>query len=336
MHVRDLDLLERSDGGSERKRVARLVGVHVHLHRRRIAHDEQRIAEVGELILQGRAVEPASLDDEDGAIAVARELLVDGAEVQLLLDRRVGDRLAGDDGRNAADDLEQARAAGVDDAGVPEHVEQLRRSLDRVRPAPHDGGDQLADASFGVGLGLLRHLADDRQHRPLDRFRHRRVRRVARAAERPGDRCRVELLRLRDRLCEAADDLREDHARVAAGAHQRGTGEFLRERREIGRGRRVELLDRRANSERQVRAGVAVGDGIDVEIVEPAAIPLERQQRTARKLLRLLNVPHLSNVPHWDILPESAAHFPGRDRSGRLRRRVHCCPFQVDRFDPCR
>ena len=52
VHVRDLDLLERADGGAERERRTRLVGVHVHLQRRRVADDEQRVAERLELLLR--------------------------------------------------------------------------------------------------------------------------------------------------------------------------------------------------------------------------------------------------------------------------------------------
>ena len=321
VHVRDLDLLERADGGSERERRTRLVGVHVHLQCGRIAYDEQRIPERLELLLERRAVEPGALDDEDGAVAVARELLVNGVEVQRLLDRRVRNRLARHDGRDAADDLEQAGPAGVDDARGTKDVEQLRRALDRVRTAQHDCCDQLAHRAVRMRLRLLRHLADDRQHRALDRLRHRRVGRIARAPESARQRCGIELLGIGDRLGEAADDLREDDAGVAARAHQRGARHFLPERREIRCVGRLDLLDRVANGERQVRAGVAVRYGVDVQIVEPAPVALEREQRAARKLARSIDVAHAS------IVAQSAAHFARRRPDGPLRRRVHgaCC-----------
>ena len=188
VHVRDLDLLERPDSGRERERSTGLVRVHVHLHGRRIAYHEERIPERLELLLQRGAVEPAALDDEDGAVAVARELLVNRFEIQRSLDRGVRYRLARDDSRDAADDLEQARAACVDDACRPEYVEQLGSALDRVRASENDGGNQLARRSAGMPLGLLRHLADDGQHRAFDRLRHRGVCRVARAAERTRER----------------------------------------------------------------------------------------------------------------------------------------------------
>ena len=61
VHVRDLDLLERADGGPERERRAGIVRVHVHLQRGRVADDEQRVAERLELspaAPRGRARRP--------------------------------------------------------------------------------------------------------------------------------------------------------------------------------------------------------------------------------------------------------------------------------------
>ena len=146
-----------------------------------------------------------------------------------------------------------------------------------------------------VRLRLLGHLADNREHRPFDRLRHCAVRGVAGPAERSRQRRRVELLGLGDDLGEAAQDLREDDARVAAGAHQRCARQFVRERREIVRCRRVQLFDRGSDGEREIRARVAVGDRVDVEVVDAPAVALEREQRAARKLARSFDVGHAVN-----------------------------------------
>ena len=98
-----------------------------------------------------------------------------------------------------------------------------------------------------------------------------------------------------DDLGEAAQDLREDDAGVPARAHQRGARQLVRERREIVRLRGVQLLDRGADGQREVRPGVAVGDRIDVEVVDAPAVALEREQRTARKLARSIDVGHAVN-----------------------------------------
>ena len=63
---------------TERQRPPGIVGVDVNLQRRAVADDEQRVAERLELVLDRVGVEPRAFDDEDGAVAVARELLVEG------------------------------------------------------------------------------------------------------------------------------------------------------------------------------------------------------------------------------------------------------------------
>ena len=138
-----------------------------------------------------------------------------------------------------------------------------------------------AGSRLGVAriLGLLGELADHRQHRPFDGPAHGAVGGVARGAEGAADRGRVEQPGLAERLGGAPQDLREDHARVAASAHQRRARELLRERRAVGGRRGVEHLHDRARGLRQVRARVAVRHGIDVQVVDAAAVRLERRER---------------------------------------------------------
>ena len=98
MHVRDLDAVDRSDRGPERERGTGIVGVDVNLERRRVADDEQRVAQPLELRLELVPIESVPLDDEDGAMAVAGRLEVDRVVARDLarhLGRR-GHRLAGD------------------------------------------------------------------------------------------------------------------------------------------------------------------------------------------------------------------------------------------------
>src|SRR5439155_18814781 len=84
LHVRDLNSFDRPDGRAERERGAGIVGVDVHLERRCVADDEERVAEFLELRLELVAVETLALDHEDGAIAVARLLEVDRVETGAL------------------------------------------------------------------------------------------------------------------------------------------------------------------------------------------------------------------------------------------------------------
>ena len=114
----------------------------------------------------------------------------------------------------------------------------------------------------------------------LGRLHHRPVGDRRRLGERRGHAGRVELRALRHSLGEAAEDLREDHPAVAAGAHQRA----VRRRGEhrvggIRRGGVARLLHRRAQRQVHVRAGVAVGDREDVEVVDLLLVGLEPRER---------------------------------------------------------
>src|SRR5262249_61020919 len=103
----------RARAGGERGRGARVVGVDVPLERVRVADDEQRVAERLELGFEPRRIEVA-LDDERRAVAVARELLVDGVDRHLRRLRRSGHLLTGGDCGEAPRELDQPGTARVD------------------------------------------------------------------------------------------------------------------------------------------------------------------------------------------------------------------------------
>ena len=139
----------------------------------------------------------------------------------------------------------------------------------------------------GVEVGELagdrvRHLAEDGQHRPLGRVAHRVVGGIGGAGEGGGDQDRVDQLAgaAGQLLGGAADDLAEDHAGVAAGAHQRrprqrldqlGAADLV----DLEAVEAVELLHHGAHRHRHVVAGVAVGDREDVEVVDLLAAFLQ-------------------------------------------------------------
>ena len=116
--------------------------------RRRVADDEERVAEPVQLRLERLRVEPLAFDHEDGAVTVFGELLVDGVEARRVgvLRRRVRNRLAGEGGGDAADDLEQPGPARVDDSGLPQDLELVGRARERVLTAL----DQLLQERRGL------------------------------------------------------------------------------------------------------------------------------------------------------------------------------------------
>ncbi len=137
----------------------------------------------------------------------------------------------------------------------------------------------------------MRHLANDREDRSLRRVAHRGIGAVGGAGERSADQRRVDQLAgtADELLGGAADQLREDHATVAARPEQRGTRDRvddlvaadLVDRAIPVSAEAVELVDDRAEREHHVVAGVAVGDGEHVEVVDLLAARLEVRQRTS-------------------------------------------------------
>ena len=246
----------------------------------------------------------AAGDDEVGAVAVAAVLVVGQAQPRRLV---VGDlgklgAVAAQAGDDPGEDQHQAVAARVDDAGFAQHLELLRRPRDRPlavldRPLQDLGedrvlllfGDVAAEPLFvGLEVGELAgervgHLAEDGQHRPLGRLADRVVGGVGGGGEGGGDQHRVDQLAgpAGQLLGGAADDLAEDHAGVAAGAHQRRPGQRLDQLGaadlvDLEAVEAVELLHHRPHGHRHVVAGVAVGDREDVEVVDLLAAGLQR------------------------------------------------------------
>ena len=162
-------------------------------------------------------------------------------------------------------------AAGVDDARFAQHLELLRRARHRPlavldRPLQHLGEDRVlllfadvAAESLFVGLEVgelagqrVGHLAEDGQHRPLGGLAHRVVGGVGGGGEGGGDQHRVDQLAgpAGELLGGAADDLAEDHAGVAAGAHQRRPGQGLHQ---LGA---ADLVDRRCPPSRRSSSSI--------------------------------------------------------------------------------
>ena len=197
----------------------------------------------------------------------------------------------------------QRVAAGVDDARLGEHRQQLRPAVDRLltgheRALEHVGDQRVLGRRVGAGLearlrhvrelrrGRRGHVAHHGQHRPLGRLADRLVGALGGAGQRGRQQRRIdELAGARDQLLGgAADQLAEDHARVAARAEQRRARDRLDDlvaadlvERRLARCLRqaVELIEHRPQRERHVVAGVAVGDREHVEVVDLLAPRLQ-------------------------------------------------------------
>ena len=188
VHVRDLDALDGAQRDRGRERRARVVRVDVHLERRVVADDEQRVAHLLERRLERRLIELVALDDEHRAVAVLRELLVDRVEAQRLardLRRRAAARRLRSNAMPRTISTSPAPPASTTPASRrTSSISGVRD--ERVLPSPQGRGEQLVRRELAV-LALLRllgHLADDGEHRPLHGPLHGSVGGVARAPER--------------------------------------------------------------------------------------------------------------------------------------------------------
>ena len=210
----------------------------------------------------------------------------------VVLERRRGRAAQGRD--DPGEDDRQPVAAGVDDARIPQHRQQVGPALHGVLAGVERALEQLREQRvllFGlalVGQARLRHvgelgrdavghLAHHREDRALRRGAHGAIGAVRCARHRGADQNRVdELAGARDQLLGgAADELGEDHARVAARAEQRRAGDRVDDlvaadlvERALVLGEPVELVEHGAQRQRHVVAGVAVGDREDVEVVD--------------------------------------------------------------------
>ncbi len=127
----------------------------------------------------------------------------------------------------------------------------------------------------GARLRALGGLADHGQDRALDRLDDGGVGHARRLLQRGGEVRGEERLFAGKPVREAAQDLREDDAGVAARAHQRATRQRLGDARRRGLGRVGDALRRRAQRQGHVLPRVAVGNGKDVEGVNGGAMLLQ-------------------------------------------------------------
>ena len=223
MHVRDLDALDHAERRSRAQRGARVVGVDVRLERRRVADDEERVAERREPPLERGSPRAVALDDEDRAVAVAGGLLVDRLRGERLGLDRLRQRLAGDVGRDAADDLDEPGATCVDDAGLAQDFELVSRLLDSLVAAADEAARSSGSSRPGSRPPPPRRARGSRSgsspRRARGRPRTPRRRRALSAVATEPSSCEA--------LDRAANDLRQDHARVAAGPEQRRVGDLV-------------------------------------------------------------------------------------------------------------
>ena len=166
----------------------------------------------------------------------------------------------------------KAKGAGVDHAVLLQNGQQVGRTGDGLIGLDDDGVERVLGRELLLLalVGLGRDIAQDREDRALDGLTNSLEGDLDGTAEGEGDvGGRNGFVGRDEALGHAAQDLRSDNARVTASAHQGAMGDGAGDGLHVGvGGKRRELLGHRGERERHVGAGIAIGYGEDVELVD--------------------------------------------------------------------
>ena len=283
LHVLDDHVEQGALRGAIADRLARVVDVHVHLDQARVPHHQRRVAHRVDRVADQRYVQVPTLDDELDVIVVHLVPGVRQRRRHRRLGRRLGDhldRLPPQIAHHALQDQRQSAAAGVHHPRVRQHLEQPRRLLDGLMATVDHLGQHHAQILLRLrrDLGCLGRLADDGQDRPLDRLDHPLVGRLGGLAHRDRELPGIKRRQVLQLAGEPAPDLRQDHPRVAAGAHQGAVRDPLRYPADVVQLLRGHLVVGRAHREEHVGAGIAIGNRKDVEGVDRLVMAIEPGQ----------------------------------------------------------
>ncbi len=166
----------------------------------------------------------------------------------------------------------KSKGAGVDHAVLLQNGQQVGRAGDGLVRLDDDGVERILGRELLLLalIGLGRNIAQDREDRALDGLADSLEGDLDGATEGEGNIGGRNGLVGRDKaLGHAAQNLRRDDAGVTAGAHEGAVGDGAGNGLHIGiSGKGGKLLSHRGERERHVGAGVAVGYGEDVELVD--------------------------------------------------------------------
>src|SRR4029077_3347146 len=108
----------------------------------------------------------------------------------------------------------------------------------------------------------------------------------------------------------AADDLGKDHARVASRTHECRAGNLAGETGPVLGLVLLQRLVDRAHGQGEVRARVAVGDRVHVQVVDPAAVRLDARAGACGELAD--EVSHALARTRWITTSTAATRNPVR------------------------
>ena len=172
-------------------------------------------------------------------------------------------------GQHALDHIEIAAAASVNNASLFEHRQKFRRARQR-RVTRCDINAQTFEnvhPLLVLRAERFRCFAHNRQDGAFHRIAHCFVRRLHTAVESGDQRCRVDGLAACETFCKASEDLRKDHAGVAARTHNSAKGSLAGVFSHARRFRLADEFRRRLHGHRHVRSRIAVRHREHIQLV---------------------------------------------------------------------
>ena len=220
------------------------------------------------------------------------------------VDRALRHRAFLDQPLDAVEEPDEALRPGIHDARGLEDGQQVRRALQRLLGAFDEPPQEDCEVGLVPGQGgLVRRLARHGEDRALDGLVQRLLQPVDPQLDRLREVSSAGGEAVAQSLAQAEQELREQHSRVAPRPTHARLGHRFRDLRE-GRGRGVpevaQSLRDLAEGEGEVRAGIAVRDGEDiqaVQLVPSRGHPVRRREQRATEA-RAVHVPDAGAPGH--------------------------------------
>ena len=287
-HILDLDGEILAIGLAVVQDLARGMGVDVYLDDAAVAEEDERFAVGGEPVGDDRFVERVEIDlapletqQELCAVAELQDAVfregvqVDGGGGGGLSVFRQEGRFTVQGGPHSFRHVEQSGAAAVHDARFLEDVEQFGGMLERQ---VHRGDQQVEIFLEGPALvGRCDPFAENGQDGALHGLGNGLVGCGHAAGHRLFEMLDVGLFQAFHPLCDAGEDTAQDHARVAAGAHQHSL------RYGCGRVAQQPGIDAAARLDGHIHivSRVSVGNGEDIQVVDGGPVRVEPRRAAA-------------------------------------------------------
>ena len=218
--------------------------------------------------------------------------------------------LAAQPAQHPFQNIEEALAARIDDAGSSQNRQQGWRFLYRFASRlEHVGHHKIEVLRYCRGAHrVVGGLPDNCQDRALHRLDNTLVGGFTACPQAGSQVTRADAGLVAETVRHAAQDLREDDAGVAAGAHQRTLCHGLRHATDVRFAAVFDLCPGRAHGQHHIDAGVAIRNRKHVQCVDDVAVALQPAVAGLNQNLEVLT------IDLWNCMCDGCCAL-ARDRS---------------------